>query len=359
MSVISAGPRVGRGNASSSAEGGDESPSATDNYHRATKHTPRTVAAARPPDLATRPPPFHDYGDAERLPLESSVAGPLLDAGAGIVRSQRGRDYGGGTIHWRAYSSAGALFPVEAYVAAADSLYSFDALSHALVRIAEGKCPQASRGRRCGCGRRRRVHCPDRYPCAHRLEVRRARLPARLVGRRHDACEPARARRRGRTRTAPLNGVHRRSSERHTPCRRHERGGARRPRRRRRVGRSPACTRVAANGQAVNRSAPRSLSARRRGARSWQAARREGRARLARRSRRRGAAARARGAAERGPAAVVAPNLQGDATSASGARGPARVVGSADLSGRPTHGQAGGHGRGCRGSSRWHLRRGA
>ena len=53
--------------------------------------------------------------------------------GAGVVRSQDNRDYGGGTIHWRAYSSAGALFPVEAYVAASHGLYSFDA-AHARAR---------------------------------------------------------------------------------------------------------------------------------------------------------------------------------------------------------------------------------
>jgi SagB-type dehydrogenase family enzyme len=67
-----------------------------------------------------------------------SVAGALLRDGAGIVRSQPGRDYGGGTIHWRAYSSAGALYPVEAYVAAAEALYSFDPLERALVAVARG-----------------------------------------------------------------------------------------------------------------------------------------------------------------------------------------------------------------------------
>ena len=106
-------------------------------YHRATnvRAADETYGMDLEKVVDTRPPPFHDYGDAERLPLEASVAGPLLQDGAGIVRSQAGRDYGGGTIHWRAYSSAGALFPVEAYVAAPDGLYSFDALSRALVRI--------------------------------------------------------------------------------------------------------------------------------------------------------------------------------------------------------------------------------
>jgi SagB-type dehydrogenase family enzyme len=88
--------------------------------------------------VGARPPVFKDYGNAERLSLATSSAGRLLQDGAGIVRSQARRDYVGGTIHWRAYSSAGALYPVEAYVAAEDGLYSFDALEGALVRLVEG-----------------------------------------------------------------------------------------------------------------------------------------------------------------------------------------------------------------------------
>lgn len=88
--------------------------------------------------VGPRPAIFKDYGGAERLPLEASVAGPLLQEGAGVVRSQPRRDYGGGTIHWRAYSSAGGLYPVEAYIAEPDALYSFHPLDRALVRVAEG-----------------------------------------------------------------------------------------------------------------------------------------------------------------------------------------------------------------------------
>jgi SagB-type dehydrogenase family enzyme len=88
--------------------------------------------------VGPRPALVKDYGDAERLPLETSVAGPLLRDGAGVVRSQPGRDYDGGTMHWRAYSSAGALYPVEAYVGTADGLYSFHPLAETLVRIADG-----------------------------------------------------------------------------------------------------------------------------------------------------------------------------------------------------------------------------
>jgi SagB-type dehydrogenase family enzyme len=107
-------------------------------YHRATDVRAGGTDEDEQRLVGDRPPPFKDYGDAERLPLDVSVAGPLLQDGAGIVRSQKGRDYGGGTIHWRAYSSAGGLFPVEAYVAARDGLYSFDALTPGFVRVEDG-----------------------------------------------------------------------------------------------------------------------------------------------------------------------------------------------------------------------------
>jgi SagB-type dehydrogenase family enzyme len=107
-------------------------------YHRATSVAPGGTDEDEERRVEERPLPFKDYGDAERLPLETSVAGTLLQDGAGIVRSQDDRDYGGGTIHWRCYSSAGALYPVEAYLADAGGLYSFDALGRALVRVLGG-----------------------------------------------------------------------------------------------------------------------------------------------------------------------------------------------------------------------------
>jgi SagB-type dehydrogenase family enzyme len=106
-------------------------------YHRATNVSAGGTDEDEARMIGTKPPVFKDYGDAERLPLETSIAGPVLRDGAGVVRSQDNRDYGGGTIHWRAYSSAGALFPVEAYVANADGLYSFDPLTPGLVRIGD------------------------------------------------------------------------------------------------------------------------------------------------------------------------------------------------------------------------------
>ena len=111
--------------------------SAVLDYHRATNVEAGGTDEDEARRIGAKPSVFKDYGDAERLPLDTAIAGPLLRDGAGIVRTQERRDYGGGTIHWRAYSSAGALFPVEAYVATAGGLYSFDALSAALVRVGD------------------------------------------------------------------------------------------------------------------------------------------------------------------------------------------------------------------------------
>jgi SagB-type dehydrogenase family enzyme len=107
--------------------------SAALDYHRATNVPAGGTDEDEQRFVGDRPLPFKDYGNAERIP-----AGPVLRDGAGVVRSQERRDYGGGTIHWRAYSSAGALYPVEVYVAASDALYSFDPLEGALVRVREG-----------------------------------------------------------------------------------------------------------------------------------------------------------------------------------------------------------------------------
>ena len=104
-------------------------------FHRATNVPAGGTDEDEVRTIETKPSVFKDYGDAERVPLATTRAGGLLYNGAGVVRSQERRDYGGGTIHWRAYSSAGALFPVEAYVAAAGALYSFDPLTPGLVRI--------------------------------------------------------------------------------------------------------------------------------------------------------------------------------------------------------------------------------
>jgi SagB-type dehydrogenase family enzyme len=104
-------------------------------YHRATNVEAGGTDEDEARTIETRPRNLRDYGDAERLPLDASVAGALLQDGAGIVRSQPGRDYDGGPMHWRAYSSAGGLFPLELYVAAPDGLHVFDPLGRALITL--------------------------------------------------------------------------------------------------------------------------------------------------------------------------------------------------------------------------------
>ena len=116
--------------------------SAALDYHRATNVEAGGTDEDEARMIGAKPSVFKEYGDAARVPLGTVLAGALLRDGAGIVGSKERRDYGGGTIHWRAYSSAGALFPVEAYVAAADGLFSFDALSSALVRVGEDVRPR-------------------------------------------------------------------------------------------------------------------------------------------------------------------------------------------------------------------------
>ena len=106
-------------------------------YHRATNVPAHGTDEDEQRSIETLPHPFKDYGDAKRLPLDTSIAGQVLQDGAGIVRSRELPDISR-TIHFRGYSSAGGLYPVEAYVAAPDGLFSFDALGPGLVQLAEG-----------------------------------------------------------------------------------------------------------------------------------------------------------------------------------------------------------------------------
>jgi nitroreductase len=107
-------------------------------YHERTKHTPASVrAGARMLDWANRPHPFKEYEGLEAEPLDvGSGLGRLLRWGAGVVRS---RTYGGvDTYHFRTYSSAGALYPVEVYVAKEDGLFHFHPRELVLRRLREG-----------------------------------------------------------------------------------------------------------------------------------------------------------------------------------------------------------------------------
>jgi SagB-type dehydrogenase family enzyme len=101
-------------------------------FHEATSHSWESVRRlARPLDWASRPYPFKSYPiEPEPLPEELER---LLRLGAGVVRT---RDYPGGiTYDFRTYASAGALYPVEVYVARPDGLFHFHAKDLALRRL--------------------------------------------------------------------------------------------------------------------------------------------------------------------------------------------------------------------------------
>ena len=108
-------------------------------YHRATNVPVGGTDEDEARSLDTHPSPFKDYGEAQRVPLESSVAGPILGDGAAVLRTRtHSGSPGVRTVHFRGYSSAGALYPIEAYVAEREGLYAFDAASPALVRLRDG-----------------------------------------------------------------------------------------------------------------------------------------------------------------------------------------------------------------------------
>jgi SagB-type dehydrogenase family enzyme len=116
--------------------------SAAHEYHRRTKHSPESVRrSGHRLDWANRPHPFKEYRDLEPLPLPPELEA-LLTLGAGVVRARRVP--GGETYHFRTYSSAGALYPVEVYVATAElsslpaGLYHFHPLERALRQLRSG-----------------------------------------------------------------------------------------------------------------------------------------------------------------------------------------------------------------------------
>lgn len=92
-------------------------------FHEQTAHTPVSVRRLGPGlDWQNRPHPFKEYRGLPGEPVPESLQA-FLRLGAGVTRERR---YPGGLVyHFRTYASAGALYPVEVYVASADGLFHF------------------------------------------------------------------------------------------------------------------------------------------------------------------------------------------------------------------------------------------
>jgi SagB-type dehydrogenase family enzyme len=99
-------------------------------FHEATKHTVQSIQhGGRQLDWDNKPHPFKVY---ERdLPMVAPPAAleRVLRYGAGVLRK---REYGGETLYFRTYASAGALYPVEVYVVIEPGVYHFDPLGKML-----------------------------------------------------------------------------------------------------------------------------------------------------------------------------------------------------------------------------------
>ena len=112
-------------------------------YHERTKHTFASVrAGGHYLDWENRPHPFKEYVGLEPAALPEGRLARLLRWGAGVVRTRTLP--GGDAYHFRTYSSAGALYPVEVYVACAElpdlpaGLYHFHPLELALRQLRAG-----------------------------------------------------------------------------------------------------------------------------------------------------------------------------------------------------------------------------
>jgi SagB-type dehydrogenase family enzyme len=87
-------------------------------YHERTKHSYESVRrTARPLDWRSKPNPYKEYPGLRLEPAPPELD-RLLRLGAGVVRRRRGYEF-------RSYSSAGALYPIEVYVATGDGLFHF------------------------------------------------------------------------------------------------------------------------------------------------------------------------------------------------------------------------------------------
>jgi SagB-type dehydrogenase family enzyme len=116
-------------------------------YHDRTKHSYQSVrTASGGMDWSNVPDKYRTFPRLERIPLPRDTApgGKPLDLDslsailfltAGVHRVRR---FSGGTFGFRTYASAGALYPIEVYVAAADipglssGVYHYHPLEHSL-----------------------------------------------------------------------------------------------------------------------------------------------------------------------------------------------------------------------------------
>lgn len=137
-------------------------------YHERTKHSFESVRRGmRGLDWQARPEPFKRYRGGGEAPLPEELPRPDVPAlaalaaadgahgagltydhlartlrfGAGVVRT---RSVGGEQYHFRAYASAGALYPIEVYVACGElpplpaGLHHFEPLRPGLTRLRSG-----------------------------------------------------------------------------------------------------------------------------------------------------------------------------------------------------------------------------
>ncbi|MGH2788724.1 MAG: SagB/ThcOx family dehydrogenase [Actinomycetota bacterium] len=149
-------------------------------FHELTKHTPASVRRSAPVlDWSNKPHPFKEYVDREPIPLpppSSDTAFPATEAiigrgpdvgrqldlselarllvlGAGVLRERVFAD--GERLYFRTYASAGALYPIELYVACsgidglASGLYHFHPRERVLRRVATSD-PRPYLSRACG-----------------------------------------------------------------------------------------------------------------------------------------------------------------------------------------------------------------
>jgi SagB-type dehydrogenase family enzyme len=113
-----------------------DDPGAAFRYHEATKHSFVSVrASGHRLDWENRPHPFKEYLGLEPEPIPPELD-RLLRVGAGVVRARTSP--GGDVYHFRAYASAGALYPVEVYPVTAKGVFHFHPRELALRRLRSG-----------------------------------------------------------------------------------------------------------------------------------------------------------------------------------------------------------------------------